>query len=572
MRFTPSVTSMKRTLPACQPAPLLVIIFGGTGVHAISSPKQTSDEAREIEAVLSSQSFAEAPTLARLLKYLCSHHLSGDKNSLNEYRIGVEALGRPSDFDPAKNSSVRVEMHRLRGRLRSYYATEGADHALRITLAEGRYGLKLVGRDEGPGAAFSEAEELGGLGEKPGNWFTRRRHPAGAQHPTSNPAERPERSRFPHASPIGLTLAATVLVALLVSIWMLFGARWRRGSAHTPVAPSAAAVGDETAPNAATTDDGSQFILAGALNVKYVDRDGKVWGGDRYFTGGEAVPVNLPFIQGTQDATIYHTARVGDFSYDIPVKPGKYELRMHFVESTFGPGTRTGRGESSRVFSVLLGGKPLLTDFDILCDAGGSYRALVRVFKGVSPGGDGMVHLKFLRGLDQPMVNAIELAPEAGGRMNPVRLVMQPNSYVDHAGRLWGADQYAIGGVLDTHTNPAVNGPEPHLFDGERFGHFSYQIPVAAGRYTVTLYFTEAYFGTDVPQPDHGGRLFDVYANGVALLRGFSIYEKAGGPNKPITETFHGVEPNAAGLIVLNFVPDSNYALLNAIEVTDESE
>jgi len=542
------------------------------GVLAISSHKQSSDEEREIEAVLSSESFSEAPSLARLLKYLCSYHLSGDKNSLNEYRIGAEALGRPSDFDPATNSSVRVEMHRLRARLRKYYATEGADHALRITLAEGRYGLQFVERDGGPGAAHSEAEELRGPSEKPGNWFTRRRHPAGTQPPTSNPDKGPESGRFPHASPIGLTIVATVLVALLVAIWMLVGARSRGGVAHTLTAPYAAAVGDETAPTAATTGDRSVLILAGALNVKYVDRDGNVWVGDRYFTGGQAVAESLPFIQGTQDPTIYHSARVGDFSYDIPVKPGMYELRLHFVESTFGPGTRTGRGESSRVFSVLLGGKPLLTDFDILSDVGGSYRAFERVFKGVSPGGDGMVHLKFLRGFDQPTVNAIELAAEAAGRMKPVRIVMQPNSYVDHAGRLWGADQYAIGGVLETHTNPAVNAPESHLFDGERFGHFSYQIPVAAGRYTVTLYFTEAYYGTDIPEPGHGGRLFDVYANGVALLRGFSIYEKAGGPDKPITETFHGIEPNAAGLIVLNFVPVSNYALLNAIEVTDESQ
>ena len=93
----------------------------------ISSQTQTPDEAEEIRAVLSSEAFSEAPILARLLKYLCDNHFSENKSSLNEYRIGVEALGRPADFDPAKNSSVRVEMHRLRGRLRKYYETEGAD-------------------------------------------------------------------------------------------------------------------------------------------------------------------------------------------------------------------------------------------------------------------------------------------------------------------------------------------------------------------------------------------------------------------------------------------------------------
>ena len=152
-----------------------------------------------------------------------------------------------------------------------------------------------------------------------------------------------------------------------------------------------------------------------------------------------------------------------------------------------------------------------------------------------------------------------------------MRIVMQENSYVDHAGQLWASDQYAVGGVLAIHQSEAINVADPHLYDGERFGHFAYQIPVASGRYTVTLHFTEAYFGTQAAQSEHGGRFFDVYLNGEALLRNFSISEKAGGSNRPIRETFHGVEPNAAGLIVLSFVPVRNYACVNAIEVTDES-
>ena len=82
----------------------------------------------------------------------------------------------------------------------------------------------------------------------------------------------------------------------------------------------------------------------------------------------------------------------------------------------------------------------------------------------------------------------------------------------------------------------------------------------------------EGFFGTDLVQATDGdGRLFDVYANGVALLRNFNILGKAGGPGKPVSETFHGVVPNAAGLIDLSFVPVRNYASVSAIEVTDET-
>jgi hypothetical protein len=356
---------------------------------------------------------------------------------------------------------------------------------------------------------------------------------------------------------------------VFVAIWVVIGSRSRVSFARTSTAPTATPVALPTV----TPDSTSILILAGYQKEKYIDRDGSVWRGDRYFTGGEAVELKLPYIQGAADMTMYRTARSGDFSYDIPVKPGNYELRLHFVEATFGPGTFAARGESSRVFSVSLNGRPLLTDFDILSDVGGAYRAFTRVFTGVSPSNDGMIHLKFIRQFDQPIINAIELEPESGDRMNPVRIVMQANSFVDHSGALWEADQYAIGGVLDTHVKAPVNTSDPHLFDGERFGHFTYQIPVVPGRYTVTLHFTEAYYGTVAAAPDPGpARVFDVYANGVALLRNFDILGKAGGPNKEVAETFRDIEPNAAGLIVMSFVPVKNYACVSAIEVMDESQ
>jgi hypothetical protein len=156
--------------------------------------------------------------------------------------------------------------------------------------------------------------------------------------------------------------------------------------------------------------------------------------------------------------------------------------------------------------------------------------------------------------------------------MNPVRIVMQENSYIDHAGRFWGSDQYAIGGLLATHQNPAETDTDVHLFDGERFGHFTYMIPVAPGHYTVTLHFIEDYFGTKEDVWGYKAREFDVYANGLALLRNFNILAEAGKPIKPVTETFHGIEPNAAGQIVVSFVPIKNYACVSAIEVTDEAQ
>ena len=515
--------------------------------------------------MLSSETFSSSPSQTRLLKYLCTNHFSENRSVLNEYRIGVEALGRPRDFDPSKNSGVRVEVHRLRAKLRGYYETEGASHCIRIILEEGHYGLQFVRRDDVP-ASSGESQGFRSSAKDRGETLAR----DGSPPIVENPAEKANRIRvLPQFSANGMAIVAAAVVVAIVVVWVMNGA-WSRGSfARTFSAPPPQALG--MAP-AATANNGSILILAGYQKEKYIDRDGGVWAGDRYFAGGNAVELRLPYIQGAADITLYRTARTGDFSYDIPVKAGNYDLRLSFVETIFGPGTYASRGESSRVFSVFLNGQPLLVEFDILSEAGGAYRAFTRVFKGVSPGSDGMVHLKFVRYFDQPIVNAIELVPDSGSRMNPVRIVMQANSYVDHAGSVWGSDEYAIGGVLDTHQKTPVATSDPHLLDGERFGHFAYQIPVAPGRYTVTLHFTEAFYGTVVAPPDHGpGRVFDVYSNGVALLRNFDIFGKAGGPNKPVTEAFKGIEPNAAGLIVLSFVPVKNYACVSAIEVTDES-
>ena len=66
-------------------------------------------------------------------------------------------------------------------------------------------------------------------------------------------------------------------------------------------------------------------------------------------------------------------------------------------------------------------------------------------------------------------------------------------------------------------------------------------------------------------------RVFDVFCNGVALLRNFDTFRAAGGPQRAVEKTFHGITPNAQGKIVLSFVPVENYASVNAVEVVEET-
>src|SRR2546426_4394171 len=98
----------------------------------------------EVDAVLRSTVFVRSPRLAHLLKYLCSKYFAGESDQIKEYHIAVEVLERPESFDPAQDAIARVEVHRLRKRLREYYEGEGIDHPLRIVIPIGQYAPAFI--------------------------------------------------------------------------------------------------------------------------------------------------------------------------------------------------------------------------------------------------------------------------------------------------------------------------------------------------------------------------------------------------------------------------------------------
>ncbi|MGO9275368.1 MAG: malectin domain-containing carbohydrate-binding protein [Terriglobia bacterium] len=531
-----------------------------------------SEERAELKRVLASEGFAKSPNLSRLLEYLCNKCFEGCGQDLKEYNIAVEALGRTADFDPVMSSIVRVEAHRMREKLKRYYEGEGADDPLMIVLESGRYAPHFVKREQPvpvpvpvPVAAIAEKGAALATTAAAGE----------AQAPT-----RPVEIGEPKARDFGdvkgpkpglrLPILAIGLVLVILSVAVVAwrpGARLRGGSALTTPAesspsPGAAAPGDELR------------ILAGYSKDNYIDRSGKIWRGDRYFKGGESVNSSQQAIARTLDPTIFQQYRAGDFSYDIPLKKGVYEMRLYFAETEFGPTTIAGGGESSRVFDVDLNGKPLLVGFDIYRDAGGNDIAYERVFKDVAPASDGYLRLRFHPSYrDKPTLNALEIVPGIPGKLRPIRLVARDNSYTDRAGQVWSPDRYFLHGRLVSHEVTVLNSPDSDLYTGERFGNFDYAIPVAPGKYGITLRFAETFFGElNLGAGGKGSRIFNVYCNGVALLRNFDVFREAGGASRALDRTFHGVEPNAQGLLVLSFVPNENYAQVNAIEVVDESQ
>jgi hypothetical protein len=58
-----------------------------------------------VDRILQSETFRNAPSSRRLLKYLSEHSVATDSEPVKEYSIGVDAFGKPADYDP------RLEFH-----------------------------------------------------------------------------------------------------------------------------------------------------------------------------------------------------------------------------------------------------------------------------------------------------------------------------------------------------------------------------------------------------------------------------------------------------------------------------
>ena len=494
------------------------------------------DERAELDAVLASESFSRAPALSRLLTYVCGQYLAGRGEFLKEYTVGTEALGRGPNFDPDHDSVVRVMATRLRKRLAAYYAEEGAGHKLRIQLPESGYSPKFV------------------------------RNPAVAEDTTQE-----------SIADIPIATGSRWRWLMALTGVLLFGAMAAAvfrpsSSAALPVpgpATYAASVGGAPA--------GSEFLVNVGSDEDYRDIDGRIWQADRYCSGGTVRSSPERRILRSADPEPYRSGREGAFSCDIPAKPGIHEVHLHFAEIVMGDKAVDISGDGWRRFNVVLNGRTVLNDFDIIRDAAGSNIADEKILLDVEPASDGFLHFRFEAAPNAALVNAIEILPGVPHKMLPVRILAGGGPHYQKAGLLWRPDRYYLGGNSLKHTLEVLHAEDPGICKTERWGNFNYAIPVAEGSYKLTLRFVERHFGTvdfsgDKNPGGSGSRQFDVFCNGEALLRNFDIFRKAGGGKRETVQTFRRLRPNAQGKLALSFVPVKDYAMVNAIEVEPDEK
>jgi len=91
-----------------------------------------------VRQVADSETFRTAPTMRALLLYLWDHQ----GEPISEYAIATEALGRSADFEPKVDSTVRVQVARLRAKLKEFHEAAGDEFPLHLSLPLGRHELE----------------------------------------------------------------------------------------------------------------------------------------------------------------------------------------------------------------------------------------------------------------------------------------------------------------------------------------------------------------------------------------------------------------------------------------------
>jgi hypothetical protein len=106
---------------------------------------------QQIDNIIKSHSLRGSESLCKLLQYLAKQSLYHPEAPLKEYQIATEVYGRPADFDPQSDSTIRVQAGRLRLKLAEYYASEGAADPIIVKIPKGSYHLTFEARAVDPG-------------------------------------------------------------------------------------------------------------------------------------------------------------------------------------------------------------------------------------------------------------------------------------------------------------------------------------------------------------------------------------------------------------------------------------
>jgi hypothetical protein len=136
------------------------------------------------------------------------------------------------------------------------------------------------------------------------------------------------------------------------------------------------------------------------------------------------------------------------------------------------------------------------------------------------------------------------------------------SEYTNGSGVKYLADQHFFGGASAKNSATIKGTQEGALYQDQRYGNFSYAIPVANGTYDLTLKFVETTHSA------RNQRVFDLWAEGRLSLNDLDIYAVAG-KDTALDITFTVTVSD--GVLNLDFMPSTGDAQASAILIMKAS-
>ncbi len=154
-----------------------------------------------------------------------------------------------------------------------------------------------------------------------------------------------------------------------------------------------------------------------------------------------------------------------------------------------------------------------------------------------------------------------------GGTSATIRINAGGSDYVDIAGNIWSADNSYNTGTVYVSSLPIIGTGDDILFQSSRWDpvqgdELQYNLTVPNGNYIVNLYFSDD-FGAA------GLRTFDVQIAGNTVLRGFDIFNEAGGDVGLAKSFLVNVADSQLNIGFLH--GDQNNPKISAIEILEEA-
>lgn len=136
------------------------------------------------------------------------------------------------------------------------------------------------------------------------------------------------------------------------------------------------------------------------------------------------------------------------------------------------------------------------------------------------------------------------------------------------SGSTFIADQFSSGGSLFTNAVPIAGTTDDELYQTERFGSFSYSIPVPTnGEYDIRLHFAELYFGLPGGGSSGGvgSRIFNVTIEDVPVLTDFDILSEVD-PATALLKELDNIQIDG-GVVNIQFMSVVQSPKISAIEI-----